>query len=219
MIRANIRRADPATGDDQWQEYRVPLNTDERHSVLGVLHYIYRNVDDTLGYSYACRFQRCGLCAMVINGKANLACITACGEDMEIEPLRKLPLVRDLVVDRRFLLKQLRKYHLLPHVQSGEEAPLARRTVVQEYRHLAQCRECLCCLSACPRYDYRDAGFGGPLLFLKIAQLAYQEHNLGGRSELLRDLGLEQCRACGTCTCPVGVPIYGTAIKPFLALL
>lgn len=220
MIRANIRRTDPTTGAGHWQEYTVPLDTGEKHSVLGVLHYIYRNMDDALGYSYSCRFQRCGLCAMVINDKANLACITLCGEDMKIEPLRNLPLVRDLVVDRGFLLTELRKYRLLPRMQPGEERePFARRTVAQGYHRLVKCRECLCCLSSCPRYDYRNASFGGPLLFVKIAQLAYQENALGGRTELLRDLGLEQCRACGKCTCPVGVPIYRTAIKPFLALL
>lgn len=55
-------------------------------------------IDDTLGYSYACRFQRCGLCGLVVNNKDNLACITVCREDMEIEPLRNLPIVRDLCV-------------------------------------------------------------------------------------------------------------------------
>ncbi len=221
MIRVKIRRSDPINGAGQWQEYIVPLDAGENHSVLGVLHYIYRNIDDTLGYSYACRFQRCGLCAMVINNRAALACITLCGEDIEIGPLRNLPQVRDLVIDRRFLLTELRRYKLLPRMQAGEENGLfARRAIVQNYQHLVKCRECLCCLSSCPRYDYRNAScFGGPLLFVKIAQLAYQEDNLGGRIELLRDVGLEQCRTCGKCVCPVGVPIYRTAIKPFLALL
>ena len=50
-------RTDPIDGAGHWQEYIVPLDTGEKHSVLGLLHYIYRNIDDTLGYSYACRFQ------------------------------------------------------------------------------------------------------------------------------------------------------------------
>ncbi|OHE23619.1 MAG: hypothetical protein A2X92_07360 [Syntrophus sp. GWC2_56_31] len=220
MIMAKIRRTDPTTGDSQWQDYTVPLDAGKKHSVLGMLHYIYTNMDDTLGYSYACRFQRCGLCAMVINDKESLACITLCGEDIKIEPLGNLPLVRDLVVDRRFLLAELRQHRLLPRMHTGEEkGPFARRTVVQNFQHLVKCRECLCCLSSCQRYDYRNTSFGGPFLFVKIAQLAYQESNLGCRTELLRDLGLEQCRTCGECACPVGVPIYRTAIKPFLALL
>ncbi len=220
MIRANIRRTDPLTGAGQWQEYIVPLDTSEKHSVLGLLHYIYRNIDDTLGYSYACRFQRCGLCGLAVNNKDKLACITLCREDMEIEPLRNLPIVRDLVIDRRFLLTQLRKYHLLPRMQSVEkEGPFARRTIEENCQNLVKCRECLCCLSSCSHYDYRNDSFGGPFLFVKIAQLAYQENNRGGRTELLRELGLEQCRACGKCVCPVGVPIYRSAIKPFLAHL
>ena len=42
----------------------------------------------------------CGTCAVRMNGREVLACWEAVEPAMTIEPLRNLPIIRDLVVDR-----------------------------------------------------------------------------------------------------------------------
>src|SRR5260370_31305104 len=61
-------------------------------------------------YDSNCLEEICGSCAMLINGKARMAC-SALVENLEqpikIEPLSKFPLVRDLSVDRSVLFENL----------------------------------------------------------------------------------------------------------------
>lgn len=216
MIHVKIRRNDSTEGAAYWQDYQVPLDPQDNHSVLGVLHHIYKEIDDTLAYAYSCRFKRCGLCAMVINGRPALACTTPSQPSLIIEPLKHLPVVRDLVIDRRFLLDALMKFPLVPQEAS---LPFATRTLAKGYQDLIKCRECLCCLSSCSHYDYRKEDFGGPFLFIKVAQLAHQKGDFKGSLPLMKSLGLDLCRSCGQCDCPVGIPIFVQAIEPFLSLM
>lgn len=216
MIHVKIKRRDANEGSSYWKAYQVPLDPKDNHSTLGVLHYIYQEMDDTLAYAYSCRFKRCGLCAMVINGTPAFACTTPSQTSMVIEPLNNLPVVRDLVIDRRFLLDELRKH---PFVSQEAALPFAKKTLAKGYLDLMKCRECLCCLSACPHYDSRDSSFGGPFLFIKIAQQAHQEGSFMPSLPLMKSLGLDLCRNCSQCYCPVGIPIFSRAVEPYLSLM
>ena len=53
-----------------------------------------------LAYRWFCGSKMCGTCAVRMNGREVLACWEAVEPDMTIEPLRNLPVIRDLVVDR-----------------------------------------------------------------------------------------------------------------------
>src|SRR5580700_11660747 len=61
-------------------------------------------------YDSNCLEEICGSCAMLINGKARMAC-SALVENLEqpikVAPLSKFPLVRDLQVDRSVLFENL----------------------------------------------------------------------------------------------------------------
>ena len=61
----------------------------------------------------SCLQKKCGACAMLINGLPRLACDTKlkdCRENrlLRLEPLKKFPIVRDLMVDRSSMMKNLR---------------------------------------------------------------------------------------------------------------
>ena len=74
----------------------------EHQTVLDVVTEIQREQDPTLAYRFACRVGMCGSCAMVVNGRERLTCSTlvkTVGDNLRIEPLRNLPVVRDLAVD------------------------------------------------------------------------------------------------------------------------
>ena len=68
--------------------------------VLDALNWIAENGAPDLAYRWFCGSKMCGTCAVRMNGREVLACWEAVEPDMTIEPLRNLPVIRDLVVDR-----------------------------------------------------------------------------------------------------------------------
>ena len=68
--------------------------------VLDALNWIAENEATDLAYRWFCGSKMCGTCAVRMNGREVLACWEAVEPEMTIEPLRNLPVVRDLVVDR-----------------------------------------------------------------------------------------------------------------------
>ena len=85
------------------QEFEVPRHPSQ--TVLDVVTYIQRTLDPTLAYRFACRVGMCGSCAMTVNGVARWTCRTHIDKainkknEITIEPLRNLPVIRDLVTD------------------------------------------------------------------------------------------------------------------------
>ena len=66
-----------------------------------------------LAWEHSCLQKKCGACAMVINGRPALACDTRlsdCRQDViTIEPLRKFPVIKDLLVDRSVVAEKSRE--------------------------------------------------------------------------------------------------------------
>jgi fumarate reductase iron-sulfur subunit len=89
--------------DGAFQEFAVPRY--ESQTVLDAVTHIQRALDPTLAYRFACRVGMCGSCAMTVNGVARWTCRTHIdkairnGNEITIEPLRNLPVIRDLVTD------------------------------------------------------------------------------------------------------------------------
>jgi len=67
-------------------------------------------------YDSNCLEEICGSCAMLINGRARMACSTLVdtlqkehpGQPIRLAPLSKFPVVRDLAVDRAVLFENLK---------------------------------------------------------------------------------------------------------------
>src|SRR3990172_7659753 len=98
-------------------------------SVLEALFQIQDEQDSSLSFRYSCRGAVCGSCAMLINKKQRLACRTQVsevlgervltispygpvakpevkmGEDILIEPLPNMPVIKDLIVDMKPFFK------------------------------------------------------------------------------------------------------------------
>src|SRR5436190_8222489 len=99
-IAVSIRRS--ASGDKNATYERHELEMGERASILDALFALRRGPVPDLAFRFSCRVGMCGSCAMVVNGKERLTCSTlvkTVGTDLKIEPLRNLPVVRDLAVD------------------------------------------------------------------------------------------------------------------------
>src|SRR5438876_9680104 len=74
----------------------------EKASILDAVFALQRGPCPDLAFRFSCRVGMCGSCAMVVNGREQLTCstlINTIGDKLRLEPLRNLPVVRDLAVD------------------------------------------------------------------------------------------------------------------------
>jgi hypothetical protein len=108
LLARNSRMASGATiimrvrrqenGSIRYDTFDVPYRKWMR--VLDALNWIAENAATDLAYRWICGSKMCGTCAVRMNGREILACWEAVEPEMTIEPLRNLPVIRDLVVDR-----------------------------------------------------------------------------------------------------------------------
>lgn len=108
-----------------------------------------------------CLEEVCGACTMVINGHVRQACTALVDRlledrpEIELRPMTKFPIVRDLVVDRSRMFETMKKIRAWIPVDSYYDlGPGPRQS--QENQQLAyalsRCMTCGCCLEACPQY-------------------------------------------------------------------
>lgn len=144
-----------------------------RKSVLDTLMDIRNEQDCSLSFRYSCREAICGSCAMVINGKFDLACRTNLESlgtsSVVIEPLPNLEIQKDLVVDMDPFWEALRKIE--PYLHGGDIQPeKGYRVDDQDMDRIFQyvnCVMCGSCFAACP-VATRDERYLGPAALAKL---------------------------------------------------
>jgi succinate dehydrogenase/fumarate reductase iron-sulfur protein len=208
----HVDRYDPAIGDCRTQTYSVELR--EGDSVLQTLLHIYETQDSTLAFRYACRASKCGQCVMEINGTPRLTCMTPAQDEMKISPLKQLPRLRDLIVDRSPIDRRIRSNRLF--LIPDAEGSLETIPVPNAYKRLIGCLECYGCMATCPRFDWKDESFGGPYVFVRLALFHLDPRDGEDRRAQAHSLGIEKCRDCSTCRCVKGIPIRKRAIEVLL---
>ena len=217
-IEIQILRSGPENGQKRkFESYSITVNNNS--TVLEGLLQVYEKYDPTFAFSYGCRFKNCGLCAVNVNGKPRYACLTKIKDGMQIAPLENLPIIKDLVFDRKPFFTSLDK--LRPYVVRERDPETVPEILKQPSEHtmLMGCRECFGCMSTCSRYDPDDHGFGGPLAFVKLAQLHYDVRDSLDRAMQAKEMGILNCVDCKGCVCIFGMPINKIVIKHFLAIL
>ena len=209
-----IMRFDPNQDKEPWlQRFEVP--TENGATVQQALFHIYEHQDSSLAFGYSCRFRNCGLCALEVDDKPRMACLTPLKDGQVLKPLRHLPVQRDLLVDRSWVFDNMRDLQLF--VPEPEHQQLPERVFEsEEHKRLMQCTECLACLATCPYYDYRDSSFGGTYTFVKLGQLHFDSRNQTDRVAQARELGIERCTSCRRCVCIMGVPAWRSATSVLL---
>jgi len=207
-----VDRYDPALNKCVAHNYSVPLKPGA--TVLSTLLYIYENHDPTLAFRYGCRATKCGECALEVDGRPRLACVAGAKDGIRISPLKNLPAVRDLIVDRSPLDRRLSALRL--YVESSLDDPLGAITVPGDYGLLIGCLECYGCVSSCPHFDCEDESFGGPYIFVRLAQLHLDPRDRTDRREQAAELGVSRCSDCSQCSCVKGIPIRRKAIAILL---
>jgi succinate dehydrogenase iron-sulfur subunit len=153
-----IQRYNPDVDEaPYYQEY--PVETDPNERLLDALMQVKRFQDGSLGFRKSCAHGVCGSDAMRINGKDGLACKTLVKEVVEkdgdvvtVEPLRYLPVQRDLIVDQSDFFKKYRS--VKPFLINDEPVIEKERIQSQDERlqfdDTTNCILCASCYSACP---------------------------------------------------------------------
>jgi succinate dehydrogenase/fumarate reductase iron-sulfur protein len=213
-VTVRVRRFAPGVHGQRWDSFKVPLA--DRATVLDALFYILREHDRSLAFRCACRAAMCGTCAMVINGSERLACRTPLASlraPVRVEPLRNLPVVKDLVVDPEPFFE---KYAAVePGFIPARGLVEPARIPADDPTRLAigeglDCITCGACYSACPMVA-SDPDYLGPAQLLRAFNVLADERE-DPEAEALRGAvfgkhGVWRCHGIGECTrvCPKGL--------------
>src|SRR5688572_12425227 len=116
-VRLKIKRQDSADAPPRWEEFEVPW--EERLNVHAALMAVQRNPVTIEGrkttpcvWDAACLEEVCGSCTMIINGEVRQACaalVDDLEQPIELRPMTKFPLIRDLAVDRTRIFEDFKK--------------------------------------------------------------------------------------------------------------
>ncbi len=162
-----------------------------------------------IAWECSCLQKKCGACAMRINGAPCLACDTKIGDlkskTVTLEPLKKFPVVRDLIVDRSVLRENL----IALHNWLESEATKSEKSVDLAY-DASRCIQCGCCLEVCPNFTAGESFFGAAA-FVPASRILSQLPN-GKKNDLVQEYGKHIYNGCGkslSChdICPVGIDV------------
>ncbi len=205
-LKVHIRRSKGATPNLFFVPFERPI------LVLDILHWIQRNGDATLAYSYSCRSARCGTCSVLVNRRPVLACqelIKTCNDAVTIEPLKGLPVIRDLIVDMQPFLSHWRKVKPFLGSDTTDQDPVLIPGQSPERRVIDAARGCIkcgICHSSCGMSG-NDRSFLGPAALNHAVALIADSRDRAAKARLnsvLSEDGIDGCHYHGSCArlCP-----------------
>lgn len=162
-----VLRQDAPGRPSYWERHRVEYEPDM--NVISALQKMAAQARTAEGKPVApvawecnCLEEVCGACTMVINGRVRQACTALIDfllrqhpGEIELRPMSKFPVIRDLVVDRSRLFETLKKIKAWLPVDSYLDlgpGPRQSQEVQQLAYVLSKCMTCGCCVEACPQY-------------------------------------------------------------------
>ena len=244
-----VLRQDGPEQPSYWERHSVHYESEM--NVISVLQRIAANATTVDGKQVApvawdcnCLEEVCGACTMVINGQVRQACsalvdqlLAENPQEIELRPMSKFPVIRDLFVDRRRMFNALERVQAwIPvdgYYDMGPGPRQSQRAQEASYP-LSQCMSCGCCLEACPQYtkieltrrdkesdesfEHRqrqayDAAFMGPHAISQAVLFNAHptgQNNADDRLDVLTaEGGLQVCGNAQNCVavCPKEIPL------------
>jgi len=213
-MRFSVYRYNPESGDrPAMQSYE--LADDCGAIMLLDAMMLLKEQDPTLGFRRSCREGVCGSDAININGRNGLACITpieSLRQPIELRPLPRLPVIRDLIVDMSQFMAHYKA--VKPWLINDDPEPEIERLQSPQERDrldgLYECILCACCTTSCPSFWWNPERFLGPAALLQAWRFLADSRDQA-QSERLADLEdpyrLFRCHSIMNCTevCPKGL--------------
>jgi len=175
-------------------------------TLLEFLTEIKRTQDASLSFASDCRSSVCGSCAVRVNGKEVLACAYKPESGDTVEPLKNMPVIRDLVVDMEKALdfNKVAKTWAVSSETLPKVSP--EQAAVNEVQ--SDCILCGACYSACPVYAVNPE-FIGPFALTRNWRYVSdaREDDVAGKIAAVQTNGVWDCTLCGECVpvCPQGI--------------
>lgn len=188
--------------------------------------HLVRKGEDPIAFDHDCREGICGMCSMMIDGKAHggFKNTTTCqvhmrmysnGDSIVIEPFRakSFPVIKDLAVDRTAIDKvMMAGGYISASTGNAQDANtiLIPKPVADEAMDAAACIGCGACVASCPNSS------GMLFMSAKISQLALLPQGKPESAKRTLDmvqahdsLGFGNCSTHAECeaTCPKGISI------------
>lgn len=228
-IRLRVLRQLTKDSESFWEEFEIPMQ--DKLNVISALMEVQKrpktvdNKDVTPPtWDGACLEEVCGSCTMNINGIVRQACTALIEEvgidkgdhyEVVLEPMKKFPVIRDLVVDRTKMFENLIKVKAWVPIDGSYDLGMAQPQDdnVRQLRYaLSRCMSCGCCLEACPQVN-ENSPFVGPAALGQA--LLFNLHPVGKALEkdrlefLTSEEGITGCGNAQNCVkvCPKGVPL------------
>jgi succinate dehydrogenase / fumarate reductase iron-sulfur subunit len=227
-VTLKVRRYNPeADTEPHWESYTVSAQPTDR--ILDALHKVKWEIDGTLTFRRSCAHGICGSDAMRINGRNRLACKTlvkdldaftqmgdgtlGSGKAITVEPIKGLPVLKDLVVDMDPFFDAYRS--VMPFLITTGHEPTRERLQSPadraRYDDTTKCILCAACTTSCPVY-WTDGQYFGPQAIVGAHRFIFDSRDEGAaqRLDILNDTeGVWRCRTTFNCTeaCPRGIEV------------
>jgi fumarate reductase iron-sulfur subunit len=219
-LRFDIFRYNPQDPASKPHMQQYSLDETENMTLFIALNRIREEQDPSLQFDFCCRAAICGACAMVINGRPNLACKTKTKDlpdRIRLLPLPVFKLVGDLSVDtgtwfREMYTKVESWVHTSKSFDPDQVEERMDNKVAEDIYELERCIECGCCVSACGTARLRD-DFLGAVSLNRIGRFRVDPRDERTDSDLYElignDAGIFGCMGLLACedVCPKGLPL------------
>src|SRR5438552_7266563 len=218
-----IKRQETPKTKSHWEEFALPWHSGM--NVISSLMEIAANPVTREGksttpitYDSNCLEEVCGSCAMLINGRARMACsalVDKLEQPIRLDPLSKFPVIRDLATDRSVLFENLKRVKAWVPVDGTYDLGPGPRMTMEEQEAaypLSRCISCCCCMEVCPQFN-EHTGFVGAAAISQVRLLnthptgkALKRERLAG---LMGDGGIRECGYAQNCVeaCPKDIPL------------
>jgi succinate dehydrogenase / fumarate reductase iron-sulfur subunit len=228
-VHLRILRQKDKNSESYWDEFVIPFK--EKMNVISALMDLQKDPRTQDGktvrppaWEAACLEEVCGSCTMNVNGRIRQACTALIEEvaeengetyELTLEPMKKFPVMRDLVVDRSKMFENLIKVKAWVPIDGSFDLGMAQPQDdhVRQLRYaLSRCMTCGCCLEACPQVNEKSS-FVGPAAMAQA--LLFNLHPVGQGLEgdrlefLTGEEGITGCGNAQNCVkvCPKSVPL------------
>lgn len=227
-FKVSIKRQASPNAEAHTEEFTLPYRSGL--NITSVLVDIAANPVNAAGatttaisYDSNCLEEICGSCAMLINGKARMACSALVDAllhengkgEITLAPLSKFPVVRDLAVDRSVLFENLKAVKAWVPIDGTYDLGAGPKQFpqIQEERYpLSNCISCTICMEVCPQFN-DSTNFVGAATIAQARLFNLDPSGSVLAEERLRALagdgGVQECGYAQNCVqaCPKQLPL------------
>lgn len=222
-VSVRIKRQESPDAPSRWENFSVPY--EKGMNVTTVLLRVARDPVTIEGATTTpvscetnCLEEVCGACTMVINGKVRQSCtalVDKLQEPIELEPMSKFPLIRDLWVDRQKIFDNFKRVKAWVPVDGsydlgpGPKIPPQKQELAYA---LSRCIACGCCMEVCPQFNERS-NFMGAAVMNQVVLFNTNPIGNMNRNERLEEVmgegGIADCGNAQNCVraCPKEIPL------------